>query len=125
MIGQSALVVIGGACGALARYWIGSTLAAWFGREFPWGTLTVNVVGSFVIGLLFVVLIERTPTAAEAWRALLVVGFLGGLTTFSAFSIETVTLLQSGQMLRAFANVSTNLLLGFGACWLGLTLARV
>ena len=124
MIGQSLLVVIGGACGALSRFWIGSALAAWFGRAFPWGTLAVNVAGSFAIGFLYVILTERTPAAAETWRALLVVGFLGGLTTFSAFSIETLTLLQSGQVVRAAANISANLLLGLGACWGGLILAR-
>lgn len=124
MMWNSALVVVGGACGAVTRFWIGTALAAAFGRQFPWGTLAVNVLGSFVIGILFIVLTERTPAGAEAWRALLVVGFLGGLTTFSAFSIETMTMIQADQTVRAFANVAANLGLGFGACWLGLTIAR-
>lgn len=124
MMLNSALVVVGGACGAVTRFWIGTALAATLGRQFPWGTLAVNVLGSFAIGILFVILTERTPAGAEAWRALLVVGFLGGLTTFSAFSIETMTMLQAGQVVRAFANVTANLLLGFGACWLGLTVMR-
>ena len=108
----------------MLRFLVVTAMAAFLGRAFPWGTLTVNVVGSFVIGVLFVVLTERAPSGAEAWRALLVVGFLGALTTFSAFSIETVTLLQSGQAARALANVLANVCLCFGSCWLGLLLAR-
>ncbi len=123
MIQQLALIAVGGALGALLRFAIASGAAAVFGRGFPYGTLIVNVLGSCLIGMLYVLLTERI-LAAPGWRALLIVGLLGALTTFSTFSIETLQLVESGALARAGANVAANVLLCLAACWLGLTLVR-
>lgn len=85
----------GGALGALARFWVSGAVYRLLGRGFPWGTLAVNVMGSFLMGLLFVLFLERLATGAEL-RSAVLVGFLGAFTTFSSFSIETLTLVQEG-----------------------------
>ena len=115
-------IAIAGALGALARGGVGS----WFGQRFPsfaWGTLVVNVSGSFVLGLLFALLIERaagTPTM----RLALTTGLLGAYTTFSTFSLETMRMFEEGATGSAFANIGLSLVLGLGAVWLGLSLGR-
>ncbi|MFT4563090.1 MAG: CrcB protein [Gammaproteobacteria bacterium] len=118
------LVALGGAVGALARYAASLGIHSFFGNAFPYGTLFVNVVGSFIIGLLYIVI---TESAAEYghYRAPIMVGLLGAFTTFSAFSLETVHLLEAGQMLKASFNVLLNVGLCLSACWVGLTIARV
>jgi fluoride exporter len=116
---QVLLVALGGAVGSVARYSVGLAVARWFGLAFPWGTLTVNIVGSLAIGLLA----ARFP-ANESMRLLLGVGLLGGFTTFSAFSLETVRLIEHQPGL-AMLYVAASLLLGVGACWLGLFLGRI
>lgn len=118
-----ALVALGGALGALLRFLIASGVAALAGRGFPYGTLLVNVLGSAAIGMLYVLLTERM-LAAPGWRAFLVVGLLGALTTFSTFSLETLQLFESGLSGRAALNVALNLVLCLGACWLGLVAMR-
>jgi CrcB protein len=114
------LVALGGAIGSAARYGVGYAAARWFGLAFPWGTLTVNIVGGLAMG----VLAARTGPEQESMRLLIGVGALGGFTTFSAFSLETVRLLEHhpGQ---AMLYVAASLLLSVGACWLGLSLGRV
>lgn len=114
-------VALGGAVGSVLRYVFVRLAAEWIGPAFPYGTLGVNVLGSFAAGLLYVVLVER---GAEAqWRALLMVGLLGGFTTFSAFSVDTVRLLEESGSVAALTNVLSNSLLSLGACvvaiWLG------
>ncbi|MGR8918373.1 MAG: fluoride efflux transporter CrcB [Gammaproteobacteria bacterium] len=123
MIQQLALIALGGALGALMRFGISSGAAALLGRGFPYGTLIVNVVGSCLIGALYVVLTERLIGGAGL-RALLVVGLLGALTTFSTFSLETLQLLENGALGRAAANVAANLVLCLAGCWFGLNLVR-
>ncbi len=123
MIQQLSLVAAGGAIGAMLRFLISSTVAQLFGRDFPYGTLLVNVLGSFLIGVTFVLLTERIADGS-AWRAFLVVGVLGALTTFSTFSMETVHLLQAGLLERALTNVLANVVLCLLACWFGLLLMR-
>ncbi len=123
MIQQLALIAIGGALGALLRFAMSSGAATLFGRDFPYGTLLVNVVGSFFIGLLYVLLSERL-VAGAGLRALLVVGLLGALTTFSTFSLETLQLLENGAAGRAALNVGANVILCLVACWFGLTMMR-
>lgn len=120
---QIVLVAIGGSCGAVARLLASNAISAAWGRAFPFGTLTVNVAGAFAIGALFVVLGERLP-GALAWRALLITGFLGGFTTFSAFSLEMVHLLEGGEPGRALLYVAASVLLCLLACWLGMALTR-
>lgn len=123
MLQTLALIALGGACGAVLRFGIYSGVAALLGRGFPYGTLVVNVVGSLAIGVLFVVLTERLSGGAGL-RALLVIGLLGALTTFSTFSIETLQLVEAGALGRALANVLANVVLCLAACWLGLLAAR-
>jgi CrcB protein len=93
------------------------------GRGFPWGTLTVNVVGSLLIGLAFVWFTERS-VASPAWRAFMMIGLLGGFTTFSSFSLETLHLLQEGAAIRALGNVLLSVSLCVVACGLGIWAGR-
>ena len=113
-------VAIGGALGSVARYACSGVAARWLGSDFPYGTLFVNVVGSYAIGVLGTLAIAggRVLTATDL-RAFLVVGILGGFTTFSAFSLETFTLARGGNMSGAAANVLLSLVLCLVAVWLG------
>jgi CrcB protein len=116
-------IAAGGALGSLARYGMSSAVYAWLGRGFPWGTLAVNLFGSFLMGLLFVLLIERLSWAPE-WRGAILIGFLGAFTTFSTFSIETLNLLEEGAMLAAFLNMVLSVWLCVLVCWAGVILGR-
>lgn len=117
------LVALGGALGSVARFVVADVMQRTLGRGFPYGTLTVNVLGSFIIGVVAVLLIER-GTADAAWRALIIVGFLGGFTTFSSFSLDTLNLLRDGGAGPALANIAGNLILSLTACAAGLLLTR-
>jgi CrcB protein len=120
---QLIAIAAGGALGALARYGVANAVYAWLGRGFPWGTLAVNLLGSFLMGLLFVLLIERLSWAPE-WRGAILIGFLGAFTTFSTFSIETLNLLEEGAMLTAFLNMVVSVWLCILVCWVGIFLGR-
>lgn len=117
---QVLLVALGGAVGSVARYGVGFAAARWLGLGFPWGTLTVNIVGGLAMG----VLAARVGPEQENLRLLLGVGILGGFTTFSAFSLETVRLMEHGPA-PAMLYVSASLILSVGACWLGYSLGRI
>jgi CrcB protein len=116
---QVLLVGLGGAVGSLARYGVGVAAARLLGLGFPWGTLFVNILGGLAMGLLA----ARVGPESENVRLALGVGVLGGFTTFSAFSLETVRLMQHhpGQ---AALYVAASVLLSVGACWAGLFLGR-
>ena len=91
-------IAIGGAFGAISRYWVSESMEKVNGTGFPLGTFTVNLLGSFLIGVLFIVFAEKLEIAQQ-WKSLLIVGFLGAMTTFSAFSLDTLLLFQQGQYL--------------------------
>ena len=121
-------VALGGALGAVARY--GVTLAAqhipWqstFWRGFPIDTFTVNLVGSCLAGVCLVLMLERGPVP-EVWRALVLVGFFGAFTTFSAFSIQSMTLFEEGRLLLAATYIVSSLVLSLAGAGLGIFLAR-
>ena len=116
-------VAAGGACGALLRWWVAQGVHALLGRGFPYGTLVVNVSGSLVMGVLYVLFFERYDIAPE-WRAALVVGLLGAFTTFSTFSMDTLLLIQQGEHARAGMNVVLSVVLCLAGCWLGIAAAR-
>lgn len=116
-------VVLGGGAGALARYVAASAIMTRFGGEFPLGTLVINITGSFLMGFLMTVLTERFHMD-PVWRLLLVVGFLGGYTTFSSFEWETFTAVRGGALWSGMLNVVSSVLLGYVAVWLGVFLAR-
>lgn len=116
-------IATGGVCGALLRYWVSNGIGNLFGRDFPYGTLTVNVLGSFLIGLLSFILLPRFETNPEL-RLALIVGLLGSFTTFSSFSLETIGLLQEGAIFRAFTNVILSVALCLLATWIGILAAR-
>ena len=121
MFGNLFAVAGGGALGALMRYGVGVALAGRGG--FPWATLSVNVIGSLLFGFLAIWLTERTPLALEL-RAFVLIGVLGAFTTFSAFSWETLMLLQQGETTRAAMNMFASVLLCVFAAAAGLWLAR-
>lgn len=117
-------IAVGGALGAVSRYLVAGGIYRLLGTHFPYGTLTVNLLGSLMMGLLSFLLLERL-SLAPAWRAALMVGFLGAFTTFSTFSLETVNLLQQGANGRAVLNMLFSAIGCTLACWLGIVMARL
>jgi CrcB protein len=122
-VSQLVYIAAGGATGALMRYWMSNGVYAILGRGFPYGTLTVNVVGSLLMGFCYVFMIERMDVSVE-WRAALMIGLLGAFTTFSTFSIETLNLLESGEQLKAALNILFSVTLCIIGCWLGIIVGR-
>ena len=122
---QLIVIAFGGALGAVMRFLVSTGLYQWLGRGFPYGTLLVNIVGSFLIGLLSETLILQRVTIALDYRSAILVGFIGAFTTFSTFSLETFYLLEQGQIGKA----SLNVIVSVGSClvavWLGLLCGRV
>ena len=112
------MVLVGGGVGALARYVLGTEIAARVGGRFPLGTLVINVTGSFLIGLLMTLFTERFQPHPN-WRLLLVVGVLGGYTTFSTFEYETFRAVQEGSKWIGMLNAVGSVVLGYIAVWLG------
>ncbi|WP_137128862.1 fluoride efflux transporter CrcB [Rhizobium sp. FY34] len=117
------LVAVGGAVGSVCRYLTGLWMTRIFGPAFPWGTLTVNLVGSFAIGFL-TELVARKLNASMEMRLLIVVGFLGGFTTFSSFSLDTMALLEREATLAAISYVLLSVILSLLAAFGGLALGR-
>ena len=118
------LICLGGAVGTGARYLIGGLAARWLGPEFPYGTLIINVLGSFLIG--FIQQVGLTTLAIpETTRLVLTIGVMGGLTTYSSFSYETIRLIENGSWLGAAANIVLTTCLCLVVCVLGLGLGRV
>ncbi len=124
MMRQVLFVAAGGALGALARFALSHLAQSFWGARFPFGTLGINAVGSIAIGVLYVLIAERGILHPD-WRSIAMVGFLGAFTTFSTFSLETVTLLESGRAPDALAYVIGSVLLCVGGAWCGIWLARM
>jgi len=120
---QLVAVAIGGAAGAVMRWLMASGIQRMAGGAFPWGTFAVNAIGSFLLGFLFVWLIERS-TVSELLRLALTVGFLGAFTTFSTYSLESIRLLQEGALALALGNVIGQVVVCLTLTWLGIQLAR-
>lgn len=115
-------VALGGAIGATARYMVTNWMTSWFGPDFPWGTFFANISGSFLIGIVLV-LVEGGSLSAEV-RLLVAVGILGGYTTFSSFSHESLQLITSGAILATILNIFGQLALGLIFVYLGAVVGR-
>jgi len=111
------------ALGGLARYYVSSWIYSVAGRSLPWGTLAVNITGSFLIGLVMELGLRSTVIPADL-RVGLTVGFMGGLTTFSTFSYETLMMLEDGRILASFANILVSVVACLLFSWLGMTAVR-
>lgn len=120
---QTFAIAAGGAVGALLRFWVSGAVYAVLGRAFPYGTLAVNVLGSLIMGYLYVVMTERMALGAE-WRAFALIGLLGAFTTFSTFSIETLNLIEQAAYARALANMLLSVTACILACFVGVHFAR-
>ena len=114
------MIFFGAGLGGITRYWVSNGVYVLFGRQFPYGTLFVNASGSFLMGLLFVIILERFNGIGPQLRAFLLIGFLGGYTTFSSFSLETFNLLESGAWLSAALNILLSVILCISLGWLGI-----
>ena len=120
---QIMAVAVGGALGSLLRFWMSTWVHNFAGRGFPYGTLAVNVLGCLAMGVLFVIFTERLSDNV-VWRAGILIGVLGGFTTFSSFSIETFNLIEQGAHLKALTNAAASLVLCVGATWIGVIIGR-
>lgn len=113
-------IAIGSALGGMARHWATTAIASRFQSSFPWGTLLVNIIGSYLIGLVASLPDSRFPGSEGALlRQFLTIGLLGGFTTFSAFSLQSITLLQQGKWETGVAYIAASVLICLACAWLG------
>lgn len=117
-------IALGGALGACLRFFLSQQALIWFGKSFPFGTLLVNILGSALIGFLYT-LISHGYVQPTPWKTFLGIGFLGALTTFSTFSMDTLLLLEQGSWVKAGLNIALNVLVCLIAVWLGSKLASI
>ena len=118
------LIGLAGFIGTVSRYLMSGVIAKRYGETFPMGTLLVNLIGCFLVGLLFYLLEERFLVNQTA-RTVILIGFLGGFTTFSSFGLQTFTLLRDGESGLAVLNIAASNLVGLLLVWAGYTVARV
>ena len=117
-------IAFGGALGAISRHWLTSAMEHLNGTDFPLGTFVVNLFGSFLIGLVFVVFAEKL-SFAEQWRPVIIIGFLGAMTTFSTFSLDALLLFQQGQYNTALFYVLGSVVLCLSAAYIGMYVSRI
>ncbi|HVB86331.1 MAG TPA: fluoride efflux transporter CrcB [Candidatus Dormibacteraeota bacterium] len=117
------IVALGGAIGSMLRFWAGGYVSGRLGTRFPYGTFVINITASFLIGFIMTVLAERTHLSPSL-RYLLVVGFLGGYSTFSSFEYETFRVFEDGEFLITALNVALSVGVGFVAVWIGAITGR-
>ena len=117
-------IALGGACGAVLRFLVSSGVYQWLGRGFPYGTLTVNILGSFLIGLLTEVLVLQRIAITMEYRSAILVGLFGSFTTFSTFSLETLFLIEQGNLFKAALNILISVCACVFAVWVGLLAGR-
>ena len=120
---KTIFIAVAGLLGTLARYWLSGVVARQYGETFPWGTMAVNLVGCFLAGAVFYLADERfllSPTL----RTIILIGFLGGLTTFSSYGLQTFTLLRDGELAIAMLNVVGSNVLGLLMVWTGYVVCR-
>lgn len=115
---------LAGGAGTLLRYWLSQWLAQRFGETFPLGTLAVNLAGCFLAGLLFYLMFDRFPVSPTL-RAVVLIGLLGGFTTFSSFGLQTFTLMRDGELGLALLNVAVSNVAGLLLVWVGYSVAKV
>lgn len=125
MLNQVIAVAVGGACGSVLRFLVSTGVYQWLGRGFPYGTLAVNVMGSFLMGLLVEVLILQRVAMTVEYRAAILVGLFGSFTTFSTFSLETVYLIEQGSFGKAALNIGVSISACLIAVWIGLLGGRL
>ena len=117
------LVGLGGFVGTLFRYWLSGLIARRYGETFPLGTLAVNAIGCFIIGFLFYFFYDRSLTSPTA-RTVVLIGVIGGFSTFSSYGLQTFTLLREGEVFLALVNIVASNALGLALVWLGYVLAK-
>ena len=118
------LIALAGLVGTLLRYWLSGFLARQYGETFPWGTMAVNLIGCFVAGALFV-LTEKRFLVSPTIRTVILIGLLGGFTTFSAYGLQTFALLRDGEFGLAMLNVVASNILGLFMVWAGYVFGKV
>ena len=124
MLEKLGLIALAGAAGTLCRYWLSGAVYDALGRDFPWGTWAVNILGSFLFGLVWVLSEERGLLSPQA-RILILTGFMGAFTTFSTFIFESGELLRDAQWLRLALNIGGQNAVGFAGLILGSGLGRI
>ncbi len=121
---QIMAIAIGGALGAVSRYLVIGLVTDWLGKSFPYGTLIVNVLGSFLIGILYVVVVQKMHVSPEL-KSIMVVGFLGAFTTFSTFSLEAFNFINEGLVLNAITYILSSVILCIISVWAGVSAAKL
>ena len=117
-------IAFGGALGAVSRYWLTVSIERFNGTGFPLGTFVVNLLGSFLIGLLYILFAEKL-SVADQWRPVIITGFLGAMTTFSTFSLDALLLFQQGHYNTALFYVLSSVVICIFAAYVGMQIARI
>ena len=120
---KTIFIALAGLVGTLVRYWLSGFVARQYGETFPWGTLVVNLIGSFLAGAMYYLADERF-LISPALRTIILIGFLGGLTTFSSYGLQTFTLLRDGEIGLATLNIAVSNVLGLLMVWAGYVAAK-